>query len=571
MSKLYFIPFLILFSVHGQQYSQEYSYWRQKTDEFYRIHNDSTMHYAKKMQETATSSCQYVDGVMFEANAIYFSRDCEASKQLCKNILGKLDKIQDEKCYLRLKSHVLGRLMYIEKCLGNYTKALEYIEMNKKLLKATKEPPSKRSAISVLYQSALIYKELGRYQEAITTLHNILLDDATSLLSNLSIPSIYMALGDLYIKNYEVSQQQTDLDSAEIYYEKHFEQAKDLKGQEAYTKQLNFINKGVIAQHKGNTKEALSYFKRAKKIPLIEIRHFTDQKIDFLIAETFDKLKKPDSVIYYGNQFLKKNEKYARNDQLKLECYTLLANAHHQLQELQKAYNFSALALIENSKLDTLKSKGLDKLNFLALKQIQEENELLLLEQKKSFWFQHKIIVAVGLILLLIVIGRFCCTEISKKKKKKEKELLAGKTRIKETEVVNLKEGVSPPQTMQLNIKKEIVEKVIEGLTKLEKEKAFLRDDFNLNYIAKELGSNTSYVSKIINHHTEKTVKEYINNLRIQYIMKALREEPRLRKHSLDAIAKDVGYSNASSFSKIFKKNVGVCPSHYIRELKEVV
>jgi len=80
------------------------------------------------------------------------------------------------------------------------------------------------------------------------------------------------------------------------------------------------------------------------------------------------------------------------------------------------------------------------------------------------------------------------------------------------------------------------------------------------------LNTNTSYLSHIINEHKQKTFKHYLIDLRISVLIKNLEKNPILRKHSIEALAESVGYTNASSFTRIFKNHIGVSPSKYLKE-----
>jgi YesN/AraC family two-component response regulator len=55
-------------------------------------------------------------------------------------------------------------------------------------------------------------------------------------------------------------------------------------------------------------------------------------------------------------------------------------------------------------------------------------------------------------------------------------------------------------------------------------------------------------------------------DLRINYLIQKLDENPILRKHSIEALADSIGYKNASSFTRIFKNYTGISPSKYFKQ-----
>ncbi len=72
--------------------------------------------------------------------------------------------------------------------------------------------------------------------------------------------------------------------------------------------------------------------------------------------------------------------------------------------------------------------------------------------------------------------------------------------------------------------------------------------------LTKKLNTNTTYLSYIINKTKSKTLKNYITELKIEYLIKFLTEE--------------IGYTNASEFIRAFKKYKGVTPLEFIKTLK---
>ncbi len=78
------------------------------------------------------------------------------------------------------------------------------------------------------------------------------------------------------------------------------------------------------------------------------------------------------------------------------------------------------------------------------------------------------------------------------------------------------------------------------------------------------------YLSKIINHYKGKSLSNYLTNLRIEYCISELRQNATLRKYTIKAIAQEMGFRNSESFSKAFKKQTGLNPSYYIKELNKL-
>ncbi|WAC01032.1 helix-turn-helix domain-containing protein [Lacinutrix neustonica] len=114
------------------------------------------------------------------------------------------------------------------------------------------------------------------------------------------------------------------------------------------------------------------------------------------------------------------------------------------------------------------------------------------------------------------------------------------------------------------------VEEILIKLQKLEEKQYYLRQDCTLHNMAKKLKTNTSYLSKIINTHLDKSFSTYINELRINYAILELKNNKRLRSYSVKGIAGEMGYKNADAFSRYFRDATGITPSVYIKKIQEI-
>jgi AraC-like DNA-binding protein len=106
-------------------------------------------------------------------------------------------------------------------------------------------------------------------------------------------------------------------------------------------------------------------------------------------------------------------------------------------------------------------------------------------------------------------------------------------------------------------------------LDQFERKKGFLQKDITLAVLAKKCATNTKYLPKIIHIHKDKSFVNYINNLRIDYILKELRENNLLQKYTIKTISEEAGFNTAESFARAFKNKAGIRPSFYIRNLKK--
>ena len=108
-------------------------------------------------------------------------------------------------------------------------------------------------------------------------------------------------------------------------------------------------------------------------------------------------------------------------------------------------------------------------------------------------------------------------------------------------------------------------------LGKFELSKDYLDSTFSIHQLAKNLNTNTSYLSSVINEKKGKTYKQYIAELRMNYLLNLINKEPKYRKYTIEALGNKIGYTNASSFSRSFKNFTRLSPSEYLNSLNNDV
>ncbi|WP_430411257.1 helix-turn-helix domain-containing protein [Kordia sp.] len=119
-----------------------------------------------------------------------------------------------------------------------------------------------------------------------------------------------------------------------------------------------------------------------------------------------------------------------------------------------------------------------------------------------------------------------------------------------------------------VGIPKEIIDAVLIKLDKFEKNHRFAKKSYTLTKLAKELDTNSTYLSKIINMTKGMNFANYMNEIRIDYAIVQLKENKVFRSYTIKAIAIDVGFNNAQSFSVAFHKKTGIHPSYFLKQLE---
>ena len=95
------------------------------------------------------------------------------------------------------------------------------------------------------------------------------------------------------------------------------------------------------------------------------------------------------------------------------------------------------------------------------------------------------------------------------------------------------------------------------------------REDFSLSMLAQMIGSNTKYVSTVINETYHKNFKSYLNEFRIKEACRRLCDTGHYGNITIQAIYTELGYKTATGFIQAFRKINGMTPSQYQKLKRE--
>ncbi len=118
-----------------------------------------------------------------------------------------------------------------------------------------------------------------------------------------------------------------------------------------------------------------------------------------------------------------------------------------------------------------------------------------------------------------------------------------------------------------VQIKAEVIASILKHLQKFETHHKYLQKELTAVKIAETFSTNHKYLSKVILLHSGKKFNDYVNDLRIDYIINLLKEEPQYRKYNNKALAEEAGFSTTQHFTKAFLKRAQISPSFFIAEL----
>ncbi len=122
-----------------------------------------------------------------------------------------------------------------------------------------------------------------------------------------------------------------------------------------------------------------------------------------------------------------------------------------------------------------------------------------------------------------------------------------------------------------LDINPEAAGTVLKQLEKFELDKKFLDQDWTLVKLSAAFNSNTKYLSKVIFYYRKKKFTEYINDLKVDYIIDLLKNDKRTRNYTNKALAEESGFSSTQRFTNAFNTRTGISPTFFINELKKEI
>lgn len=124
-------------------------------------------------------------------------------------------------------------------------------------------------------------------------------------------------------------------------------------------------------------------------------------------------------------------------------------------------------------------------------------------------------------------------------------------------------------QVSEIDLPEEVVSEILNGLKNFEESEKYTEKKYTLNSLAKELNTNSAYLSKVINSSMQVNFSNYLNNLRVEYAIEKLAKSEKFRSYTIKAIAEESGFSTAQSFSTAFYKITGIYPSYFIKRLNK--
>ncbi|MCT2562082.1 helix-turn-helix domain-containing protein [Chryseobacterium herbae] len=116
---------------------------------------------------------------------------------------------------------------------------------------------------------------------------------------------------------------------------------------------------------------------------------------------------------------------------------------------------------------------------------------------------------------------------------------------------------------------KEREEELLDKIKKFEEGILYTEKNFSMAQMALVLDSNAKYINYILQKYRGKTFSDYVNELRIKFIVKNLEQKSEYLNYKINYLSEISGFSSHSRFTYIFKKELNISPSEFISNLRE--
>jgi len=438
------------------------------------------------------------------------------------------------------------------------------------------------------------YQNMGDYRNAIKYFENAF-QNCDPEISNIAIAKTYVNIGNLYFawnkndaaleyleKGLEFSKAKgiEQLDRtiltliAEIYFESgNLNEAKNYYArvleipdgiEDKFNEARAYNGLAKISGHELNYKEAIRYSLKALNLFEETERPFYIAYTHFILAENYlhtSNTSKAKEHLDIASEIANKNSlKELKADVSLLHArYNNMANNGMDNERYYEEYIELKSSLFEEQNQELLARFQVELDNLekdCQLKDAQNLNqikEIELAEKKKQLFF----IVVIAL-LLLISVFVFAIMYARKQKANrilflKNKELLG-----RESKIQKKNEGVEIQESLQ--------NEIIQRLIKQQNEnRVHLRNDITLYSLSKLLGTNSSYLSRIIQLNYNSNFSTYLNKCRVLEAQKMILDK-NFNNYTIDAISQECGYNSKSTFNKAFKEFTGLTPKEYKRQ-----
>lgn len=431
----------------------------------------------------------------------------------------------------------------LAKALKNYITADEYISQ-------TNDAYAKFKMKYVIAQAKYY---LGFYDEALALLTECKLyfetENDQAYVSTLHL----LALCHSKMHNYELSEKYVTLGLAESTY-------LELAEMHVFFMEVKAINNFYLQKY--------SLALAQLKVLALDLKQKDDKtnfiQTHFYIAKCYWKLNQKQNALPYLLQVTAafSNQNFMELDfrdtyEMLIQYYNESGETEAEMKHIKDLMKWDIIIAIKYVYLSKTMHKEYDTKKLIKLIQVYEKH------LRKSDQTSYIIYAALSCTTIIIFMLVYRNLYSRKKYIKKFDELMAADDK-------SFKKSNGTRTDVDItDIKDEIVKVALQNLEKFEAECKLLDENMNLTKLAKILKTNIKYAARIILKHRGKKTVDYINDLKINYIITILKFQPRYRLYTTTALSEVAGFGSAQNFTRAFKSRTELTPMFFISQLQK--
>lgn len=320
---------------------------------------------------------------------------------------------------------------------------------------------------------------------------------------------------------------------------------------------------GTDAYYLKNYKLAINKLIKAQQLYQDSWPHYTEI---FYIGMSYWKLGNKKEAVKYFEKLDKEYYKDKNQDPQFRPAYELLIEYYASKNNTDKQLEYI-------NKLMSLDKSYEKNYKYLFAKIHKEYDSQKLIDEKNNIENSLKIhqyltLFVIIISIVLISFSTYKYFQMQRRYKERFEQIISKNTEIEKIPVTIVEKSKTiTPKIAGLS--ESTVSYILEQLEIFEKEQQFLDSKITQKLLSENLGTNPTYLSKIINVYKEKNFSNYLNELRLEYIVELLKTEHQFLDKEIKELANIAGFTNAEAFSDNFQRKFEIKPSYFIKKMKE--
>jgi AraC-like DNA-binding protein len=319
------------------------------------------------------------------------------------------------------------------------------------------------------------------------------------------------------------------------------------------------LSKGISDYRNTRYKEALMHLNQSLA-SMKNSRDFARLSLNyFYIGKSYRELKNNKKSVDYFKKIDSIFNKYQFILPELRENYEILIDYSKKHKDQTKQLYYTGQLL----KADSIMSKDF---SYLSPKIHKDYDTRTLLDERNKLQKINYLITVIIIVLITWAVGLIILFAKRHKKAKeiKQKYIFLEEKFMKDQAVVE--KEIIPIEEKRHLLHESKVEELLFKLKSFEDKKDFTQKGLTISKLATRLGTNSNYLSQVINEHKGVNFNKYLSQLRIQYITALLFEDRKYLKYSIETLAGECGIASRQNFSDLFYEINGIRPTDFIKK-----